>query len=134
MFMPTTARDSGAGEPEAPDCGAREPVSLSVLLATVESQVAQSVERDTVLDAGKQLEGKVSLKTARPFARIWNVQQKVSGANRTISDMVQDVRVNVTKAAMQLLHRQEVQAKEAEENDNQTHQPYKNNSFVKGDR
>ena len=40
--LPTIARDSGDGEP----------AELSVLLATVERQVAQTMERDKVLDAG----------------------------------------------------------------------------------
>ena len=87
------ARDSGAGEPAvARDNGAGEPAALSVLLATLETQVPQSVERDKVLDAGKQLEGKVSLKIARSLAGIWNVRQKAGGANRSVADMVQEVR------------------------------------------
>jgi len=99
--MPAIARDGGAGEP----------AELSVLLATVETQVSQTVERDKVLDAGKQLEGKVSLKIARSLAAIWNVRQKVGGINRTVSDMAEEVHVNVTKAAMRLLQTQEAQAK-----------------------
>jgi len=132
MIMATTARDCGAGEPATRVCGAGEPAALTVLLAMVEMQVAQTEERDTVLDTGKQLEGKLSLKTARSFAGIWNVRQKVGGTNRTISDMVQEVRIKVTKAALHLLHTQEVQAKEAGEQDNQTHHPNKKARFSKG--
>jgi len=130
--MPKTARDCGTGKPAARDCGAGEPAAFSVLLATVETQVAQSVERDKVLDAGKQLKGKVSLNTARSLSGIWNVRQKVDGTNRTISELVQEVRINVTKVAMQLMQTQEKQARAAGEIGNPTYQRNKKARFSKG--
>ena len=102
---PAIARDSGAGEP----------AELAVLVAKVGRQVAQSVERDKVLDAGKQLEGKVSLRTARSLAVIWKVQQKRGGANRTVSDMTEEIHTNVTIAAVRLLQTQEERERGAEE-------------------
>ena len=59
IIMATNARDRGAGEPATRVCGAGEPAALTVLLAMVEVQVVQTEERDTVLDTGKQLEGKM---------------------------------------------------------------------------
>ena len=130
--MPKTARDCGTGKPAARDCGAGEPTAFTVLLATVETQVAQSVERDKVLDAGKQLQGKVALNTARSLSGIWNVRQKVDGTNRTISELVQEIRINVTKVAMQLMQTQEKQARAAEEIGNPTYQRNKKARLSKG--
>ena len=130
--MPKTARDCGTGKPAARDCGAGEPTAFTVLLATVETQVAQSVERDKVLDAGKQLQGKVALNTARSLSGIWNVRQKVDGTNRTISELVQEIRINVTKVAMQLMQTSEKQARAAEEIGNPTYQRNKKARLSKG--
>jgi hypothetical protein len=68
-----------------------------------------------VLDAGKQHEGKVSLKTARSLAAIWKIQQKRGVTNRTVSDMTEEIHTNVTIAAVRLLQTQEERARGAEE-------------------
>ena len=119
----TVAQRRRPGEPAvARDSGAGEPTELSVLLATLETQVPESVDRDKVLDAGRRLESNMSQKIARSLASNWEVRQFVGGANRSVADIVQEIREKVTNAAMRLVQAPELQAKELEEKGNHTDQ------------
>ena len=76
---------------------------LAALLDALRAQVAESSERDMVLDAGSQLAGSMNQNAVRALAGKWNVRQKVDGNNRTTTDIRREVEENVNKVAKRLL-------------------------------
>ena len=57
--------------------------SLSALLDALRTEVAESSERDKVVDAGRQLTGGMNQQAVRALAGKLNVRQKVDGNNRS---------------------------------------------------
>ena len=60
-----------------------------------------------MLDAGRHLASSANKKAVRLLAGEWGVQQ-VGGVNRGTTDILNEVQVNVRRAAMRLLQKEEV--------------------------
>ena len=77
--------------------------SLSYLLDTIRAHVAVSSERDKVLDAGRQLAGRMNQNAVRALAGTWDVRQKVGGRNRGTPDILREIEEKVRNGAKRLL-------------------------------
>ena len=76
---------------------------LCGLMSRIETEVAESAEREEILCAGRQLQNQLSKADARSLARKWDVRRRIDGKNKLLADMTQELCVNVIKAAKRLL-------------------------------